>query len=157
MERRANSLEVPDAKVYDDVVDAEKKFKNYEDQADKNSLVVKNATKMANESKTTAISVMEIITQVRYQIIELDSMIADIPDLDSDRLEELERKIKEQEANNTKLEASVKTIRVNKLKIDKQIQSYYIDLSELEEAYVELTKNLDKLPKLCLKRKSEPN
>ena len=157
LKNRADNLKVPNAKVYDDVKDAEKKFKNYEDQADKNARVVKNATKMANESKTVAKSVMEVIKEVRYQIIELDSMIADIPDLDEEKLIELERKIKEQEAKDKELEASVKIAREKKVKIDAQIEGYYIDLSELQEALVELTKNHEKLHKVCVKEQVDPN
>ena len=157
MENRANNLAVPDAKVYDDVKDAEKKFKDYEEQADKNSRVVKNATKMANESKATAKSVVEIIKQVGYQITALDSMIADIPDLDYEKLEELERKIKEQEEMESSFDASIKVIEEKKLKIDQQIRSYYIDLRKLEEALVEMTENHDKLPKICLKKKPDPS
>jgi chromosome segregation ATPase len=157
LKNRADNLKVPDAKVYDDVKDAEKKFKNYEDQADKNARVVKNATKMANESKTVAKSVMEIIKEVRYQIIELDSMIADIPDLDEEKLIELERKIKEQEAKEKELEASVKIAREKKVKIDAQIEGYYIDLSKLQEALVELTKNHEKLHKVCVRERVDPN
>ena len=157
MKNRTDNLKVPDAKVYDDVKDAEKKFKNYEDQADRNARVVKNATKMANESKTTAKSVMEIIKQVGYQIRELESNIGDISDLDYAALEALEKKIAEHEAKDIELEASVKVIEDKKVTIDQQIQSYYIDLRELQEALVELTKNHAKLHRVCLKKKPLPN
>ena len=152
-----NNLVVPDDKVYDDVKEAEKKFKNYEDQAEKNAHVVKNATKMANESKMTAKSVVDIITQVGYQIRDLDSMIADIDDLDNKTLTEFERKIKVQEEMESTFDASIKVLEERKRLIDQQIQSYYIDLSELEEALVEITKNHEKLPKICLKTKPPPS
>ena len=157
MENRVNNLVVPDDKVYDDVKDAEKKFKNYEGQADKNARVVKNATKMANESKMTAKSVMDIITEVGYQITELDSMIGDIDDLDNKTLTEFERRIKKQEEMESTFDASIKVLEERKRIIDQQIQSYYIDLSELEEALVEITKNHEKLPKICLKTKPPPS
>ena len=143
--------------MYDDVKDAEKKFKNYEDQADKNARVVKNATKMANESKTVAKSVMEAIKEVNYEIVALDSMIADIENLNFTQLKEIEKRIEVQKAKESELEASVKVVRNKKLEIDARIKSFYIDLSELEENLVELTKNHEKLHTTCLRKKSTPN
>jgi DNA repair ATPase RecN len=153
----ADDLVLPDAKVYDDVKDAEKKFKNYEEQADRNARVVKNATKMANESKTIAKAVMKVIKEVGYEIVALDSMIADIPDLDYARLEEVERRIEEQKASEKELDDSVKVIREKKLYFEAQIRSFYIDISELEENLVEITKNHEKLHAKCLKETPTPN
>ena len=157
LENRVKDLKVPNAKVYDDVKDAEKKLKNYEDQADKNSRVVKNATKMANESKTTAKAVMEDIEDVNRLIIELESNIADIPDLDDERLTELEKKIKEQESKDKEWETSLKKFGERKVELEQQIRSYYVDLRELEEALIELTENHEKLPKTCIKQEIVPN
>lgn len=156
MKNRTDALVVPDAKVYNDTKKAGKKFKDYERQADGDARVVKNATKMANDSKTTAKSVMEIITQVRTQIRELGSQLSDIV-LDYEMLEELEKKIEEQEAKDRALETSVKVIYEKKVEIDKSIQGYYIDIKELEEALIELDKNHKKLPRKCLKDRVIPN
>lgn len=153
LKERAGNLTIPDDSVYDESIKAEKNLGSYEDQANKDEKVVKTATKMANESKETAESVMESIVDARNGIVELSSLISDLPDLDYAKLEELENRTKQHVELDGYYEVEVNEIRLKEKKILEDIKRYTIDLSELEKVLADIERNRKILPRKCTKDK----
>ena len=157
VKKRADGLEVPDDSVYNETKKAEKKFNEYEKRANESAIIVKNATKTANDSKDLAVDVMKTIQNATYAIVELSASLSDLPDLDYDLLDTLERRTAEHMKQDDLLDIQIKEIKRREAKILQDIKKYELDVSELEEALKKLEKNRQIIPDTCMKQPDTPN